>query len=342
MPTNILSRGDVNALIPVEEAAEIAQAVTQESTILRLGRRLRDMTSLQRTMPVLDALPMAYFVNGEAGDETGEKGLKRTTRMAWRNKVLHAEEIAVIVPIPENVLDDSQFPIWTEVVPHVRQAIGQVIDGAIMFGANAPSTWPGGLVPSAQAAGNTVTAGTGEDLYDDILGVGGTYAAVEADGYMVSGNVAHPTFMAQLRGLRDGPTGQPLFQRAQPLGQDVQTATRYDLAGVPVLFQTNGAYDDAEAALLSGDFSQLVYSIRKDISFKILTEAVISDADGKIILNLAQQDSVAMRVVMRLAWQLPNPLNPLALTEGGLVGAGGAAQVGRYPFAVLRPAGWVA
>ncbi len=55
--------------------------------------------------------------------------------------------------------------------------------------------------------------------------------------------------------------------------------------------------------------------MRQDISYKILTEAVISDADGKVILNLAQQDAVAMRAVMRVAFQVANPISLQAPTE---------------------------
>lgn len=338
MPNEIITRGNVSTLIPEEYSTEIAKAATHESVVLRLGRRLRDMSRYQQNMPVLDALPMAYFVSGEAGDTTGSKGLKSTTRQRWINKVLQAEEIACIVPIPENVLDDSAFPIWDEVMPHVRQAIGQVVDLAVMFGTNAPASWPGAIVPSAIGAGNVVTYGTGTDLYDDVLGEDGTFSLVEQAGFMVSGNVAAPSFMGKLRGLREPSGGQPLFLRAQPMGQDIQSAPRYELAGTSVVFQRNGGFDEDDAVLVSGDFDQLVYSIRKDFSWKILTEAVISDSLGAVVLNLAQQDSVALRIVMRMAWQLPNPVNPLSATQGGLVGPVSAPVVGRYPFAVLAPA----
>ncbi len=66
--------------------------------------------------------------------------------------------------------------------------------------------------------------------------------------------------------------------------------------------------------------------MRQDMTYKILDQAVISDGDGKIIYNLAQQDMVALRCVMRLGWQLPNPVT--ALNDNGST---------RYPFAVLTP-----
>jgi len=144
---------------------------------------------------------------------------------------------------------------------------------------------------------------------------------VEEDGFMVTGHVAALTLRAKLRGLRDN-QGLPLFVRT------MQQATPYELDGVPVDFPKNGAVDAAQGLLISGDWSQLVYAVRQDVTYKVLTEAVIQNAAGTIQYNLAQQDMVALRVVMRLGWQLPNPLNAINQTEAT-----------RYPFAVLLPAG---
>ena len=46
---------------------------------------------------------------------------------------------------------------------------------------------------------------------------------------------------------------------------------------------------------------------------------------GEIVYNLAQDDMVALRVVMRLGWEIPNPVNALDETET------------RFPFASLKP-----
>jgi len=46
----------------------------------------------------------------------------------------------------------------------------------------------------------------------------------------------------------------------------------------------------------------------------VLDQAVIQDAQGNIVYNLAQQDMVALRCVMRLGFALPNPINRLDAT----------------------------
>lgn len=102
--TQIIDRSGADTLIPEERAREIIQGVVTQSAVLSRGRRLPNMSSRTYRMPVLDMLPIAYFVNGDTGQ-------KKTTKMAWDKKMIVAEEIAVIVPIPEAVLDDSEYDI---------------------------------------------------------------------------------------------------------------------------------------------------------------------------------------------------------------------------------------
>jgi len=313
MPVNSIQRTDAEALIPEEVAREIIQGVPQYSAVMQLATRLPNMTAKQRRMPVLNSLPMAYFVNGDTGR-------KQTTKVDWKNKFLEAEEIAVIVPIPEAVLDDAEYDIWGQIRPRIEAAFGEVFDAAVLYGTNKPSTWPDGIVTQAQAKGKVVTLGTGNDIYDDIMGEGGVIDLVEQSGFFVNGHVAAMGMRAKLRGLRDA-DGQPIFKST------MQEGTRYQLDGEPMIFPQNGSVDPTKSLMISGDWRQLVYAIRQDITYKILTEAVIQDpATGEIVYNLAQQDMVALRAVMRLAWQIPNPINQLDRNENT-----------RFMFSVLTP-----
>lgn len=307
----IIDRAGADSLIPQEEANQIIQGAAETSAVLRLGRRLPDMNNRTRRLPVLTALPSAYFVNGDTG-------LKQTTSVAWQNKFLNAEEIAVIVPIPEAVVDDSDYDIFGQVRPLIIEAVGRTIDRAVIHGENRPADWPEGLVPQTITAGNTVALGTGADIYDDIMGPNGVIARVEEDGFMVNGHVGAMTLRARLRGLRDA-NGQPIFTAT------MQEGTRYQLDGDPMEFPRNDGMDPTAALMVSGDWSNLVYAIRQDITFKLLDQAVIQNPDGSILYNLAQQDMLALRCVMRLAWQIPNPMNRINGTGT------------RFPFATLTP-----
>lgn len=309
-----ITRSNAEALIPVQESHEIIQGVVEQSTVLQRGRRLANMTAAQYKMPVLDLLPVAYFVNGEGGSAK-----KKLTTMAWDKKVIYAEEIAVIVPISEAVLDDADYDIWGEVRPRLIEAFGQKIDGAILFGQDKPQTWRDDVVTTATDAGAIVTLGS--DLYDSILGEGGVIAKVEESSYFVNGHMADITMRAKLRGLKDT-TGQPVFK------SDMQTGTTYTLDGSPMSFPRNGAFDRSKALMISGDFSQLAYSIRQDITFKIFDQGVIQDpATGDILYNLMQNDMVALRAVMRLGWEIPNPINAMV-----------PDKIKRCPFAILTSA----
>jgi len=315
MPYNsVINRTDADALIPVEETREIFTAASGGSAIMQLAKRLPDMSAKQRRLKLVNSLPEAYFVNGDTG-------YKQTTKQAWENKYIEAEEIAVVVPIPEAVLEDADYDIWAQIRPDLSSAIAKAFDAAVLYGTNAPATWPGGVVPGATAAGNAVALGTNADHYQDLLGVDGLISKVEEDGYMVSGHVGAMKARAMLRGIADS-TGQPVFR--QMLG--MQPGTQYELDGSSIVFPRNGAIDETKSLLISGDWSQLVFAVRQDITFKVFTEGVITDNTGAVIYNLMMQDMAALRVVFRAGWQLPNPINHINDNTAT-----------RYPFAVLTP-----
>ena len=308
---SIIDRSGAESLIPTQESNEIIQGAITQSAVLSRGRRLANMTSRQYKMPVLDMLPIAYFVNGDTGQ-------KQTTKQQWDKKYITAEEIAVIVPIPEAVLDDSEYDIWAEVRPRITEAFGKVIDSAILFGVNKPTSWRNDVVATATAAGAIVTLGSADNLYDKIMSEDGVIAKVENCGYFVNGHMADISMRAKLRGLKNT-NGDALFK------SDLQGSTQYALDGSPMVFPNNGAFDKSKALMISGDFSQLVYSIRQDITFKLFTEGVVQNTDGSIAYNLMQNDMVALRAVMRLGWEIPNPINSVEKNKEK-----------RCPFAVMK------
>ncbi|MCR5138502.1 MAG: phage major capsid protein [Oscillospiraceae bacterium] len=293
MPSYI-TRENLAGLIPEPVTREIFQGVTEQSAVLRYGRKLPNMTAKTQSINVLDMLPLAYWVDGDTG-------FKQTSHMAWDKKKLYAEELAVIIPIPEAVLEDSNYDIWGEVRPRIVEAMGQRIDEAILFGTNKPATWRESILETATDAGTVVTATA--DLYQDIMGVDGVIARAEESGYMPTGVMSAVSMRARLRGLVDQ-NKQPIFVSG------MQGKTPYMLDGMEMSFPMNGAWDDTKALMIVGDFHQLVYSIRQDVTYKILTEATIVDpATRDVVYSLAQQDMVALRAVMRLGWEIPNPIS---------------------------------
>lgn len=294
-------RNDVDALIETQVANEIFEGTIRNSKALSMFRRLPNATSDKTKLRVLDTLPLAYFV-----DETTNNGRKNITKMAWDKKFINIAELAVIVPIKENLLNDTSIDIWAEVRPRIEEAFARKIDNAMFFGVDKPTDWRAGLVPSITAVGAEVNE-TGK-LYSDINDV---MTKVEESGYNVNGILGGVSLKGKFRMMTDT-TGQPL--------------NTTEIGSVRREFMDNGVWDKTTSTLVAGDFTQAVYSIRQDITYKLLDQAVIQDpSDGSIMYNLAQEDMVALRVVMRLGWEIPNPVNAENETET------------RFPFASLKP-----
>lgn len=321
MPYNsVISRTDAAALIPEEVSAEILSNLPSMNPLLQLARKLPNMSRAQRRLPVLGSFATAYFVSGDTG-------LKQTSDVAWENKYIDAEELAVIVPISEAVLDDADFDIWGEVRPAIERALSRAITAAVLYGTNIPATWTtnlgaAGIVAGSTAASHTISAAAYTDLYEAILGekadgTDGLFMLPEADGFMVTGSVAHMSMKGKLRNVRDT-EGMPIFKT------NMQDATRFELDGSPLYFPTDGSIVASSSLLVSGQWDQLVYALRQDITYKVLDQAVIQDGSGAIVYNLAQQDMIALRAVMRLGFALPNP--PTMMNE---------TDATRFPFAVL-------
>jgi HK97 family phage major capsid protein len=285
-----IERTDAASMVPEQVSSAMLESLSATSAVLSLATRI-PVSRRQVRFPILSALPAAYFVDGDLG-------LKQTTKVEWANKYLNVEEIAVIVPIPEAVLDDAGFDIFGAIRPLLEGAIARKLDAAILFGDDIPGSWDDSLAAIADAAGNTVViptaaqedGGVAED-FNQLFGM------IEAYGYSVNGVVASPAMRTTFRSARDT-TGQPL---ADLIGGTILGAKLITDA-VPGMWTGN-------VKALVGDFSKVVVGVRQDVTYKVLDQAVLTDDQGAVVLNLAQQDAVALRVVFRVGYAVANPLN---------------------------------
>lgn len=311
----IVRPSDPAPLVPQPVSTQIIEELPQQCGLLTRARSV-PMSSRTDRMPVLSVLPTAYWV-------TGDQGLKQTTEQDWKNVTLTAEELAVIVPIPQAYLDDADVPIWDEVRPRVVEAFGAAIDAAGLFGVNAPTSWQdshgnAGVYNVAVAAGNTVTSSG--DLGTDIASMG---VELGKGGYAINGFLTAPGFVWNLVGYRNA-QGFPIYQ----------PDPRADISGAGTLYGYglkevwNGAFDPTKASLIGGDWSKVILGLRQDITFQMFTEGVITDNTGKVILNLMQQDSIALRAVMRVGFAMANPITRLNASK---------SDINRAAFSVLNP-----
>ena len=305
-----------SGLIPIQYANDIIDSVVVESMALRTFRRVTMPTKVSH-LPVLDVLPVAKWVTGEPTEVDPQGGMKAATTMKWKGLVLTAEEIAALVVIPEAVLEDSSVNLWSEITPRLSEAIGAALDAAVFPGTNKPASWPTAIIPGAVAAGNvTVDATPDQDSFNAAMG------QVEGDGYMVEAIYAKVGMMSIFRGLNAA--GVPIY--LSDLRDDQRTDSIY---GIRILYD-RGAVLGANTSAVLGDPTQALLGVRRDIEFKFLDQATIDVSaaqDGSELIHLAQQDSVALRVRARFAFQVANPVNRLQPTAAN-----------RYPFAAINAA----
>jgi HK97 family phage major capsid protein len=239
-------------------------------------------------------------------------GLKQTTEAAWDGVNLVAEEIAVIVPVKDDVLADSAFPIWNELRAPIGQEFARVLDAAVFAGVDKPASWPEAIIPGATAAGNVQAGGSTPDqggIYNDLEQ---TLGLVEADGF-------DPTEFAASRSLRS-----LLRQARSTQGQLLGEGTTSSVWDLPIQYGVAGSIP-APTLAIAGDWSMAVLGIRQDMTFELFREGVITDDTGKVVRNLMQEDTSAMRVTARYGFAIAVPVTtPDA-------GAGTP-----YPFAVLN------
>lgn len=304
---NIVGRPDLaGSMLPDQVIKEIIQEAPKHSTLLTRCKNIR-MTSKKAKQPVLNTLPEAYWVNGDTG-------MKQTTKAQWQDVYITAEELAVIVPIPDALISDADVPLWNEIKPLLAEAIGVKVDKAGLFGIDKPSSWPTAIIPACENAGNVMSRSAATDLGVTVANMGTKLAR---QGFAANGFASRPGLQWELVGLRNA-QGTPIYT-------NLPNSPEQGLYGKPLMEVDNGAWDvDNDYDLLMADWSKFVIGIRQDITFDLFKEGVISDDDGKIILNLMQQDTKALRVVFRVGFQTCVPVTR--------VGSGI-----KFPAGVIKP-----
>lgn len=316
--------------MPVEYSTEIIKGVLGRSKALELGRRLRDMRTKELYLNVNKELPVAGWVaNSQLSANTEGKEINRKPvgSYAFEGVKITAEELAVIVPIAEATLEDTEdygIELGAEVQEQIVGSFQEAIDSAVFFGVGAPWDNFNGLVSDASSKGATVSwDGTAGDSFYKAISSAMSY--VERSGYLPNAILGGPSILAA---FRDSIT--TLGVNVTEQGEIGRLARHVDMTG---------GFNEGTAFAVVGDFRYLVYSIRKDMTMKILTEGVVQDPNsGDILYNLGQQDMIAIRAVMRLGFALPNPVNRLSGTlssDGKYIQKGSSS----YPFAVITKSG---
>ena len=312
-----ITRDDAAALISEQKVSDIVEPATVNSVVLNTFPVVPMSKKVYR-QPMLASLPDAHFVtDGTSTGDTAASGTKPTTSASWTDKSMTAEEIAVIVPVHENLLADSDVDLWAQIRPRIAEAFAIRLDLAALYGVEAPASWvDADVVGKAVAAGNAIDRGTSAltdgGLAEDFNQV---FAFVEDDGYDVTDVFSIKTLKSKLRGLRDA-NGQPIY--LDGVRGDGNTASIYGENLRWLHKRVVQAPYDAVAL----DRSQYQVGIREDFTVKFLDQATVNG------INLAERDMVAMRFKFRVAFgSFASPL---------------LHDAGDYPAAVLQAPGTTA
>lgn len=306
-----ISRADAAKIIGSQKATDIVDIRTEQSVVLSTFPQVR-LSKATYTQNMLASLPDAQFVGERQNIDAAETGTKKpTTKMTWTDKSMTVAEVAVIVPIHENVLADADIDILGEIRPKVTEAFGLRVDAAVLYGESAPAAWTdANIVGKAVAAGNRVQnplTGTQTDLAEQFNQL---FARIEDDDFDVTDVLAVKSLRSRFRGLRDA-DGRPVY--VDNYRTDDNTSSIY---GQPLSYLHRRIARPTVAEAIALDRSQYLVGIREDIQVKFLDQATIGG------VNLAEEDMVALRFKFRLAFGSFS--SPLGVAGG-------------YPAAVLSP-----
>jgi HK97 family phage major capsid protein len=277
---------DFSGVIPPEYSTQIIEEAVQASSVLRLAQLMPMGTSIS-TLPIPSVLPTATWVSAVGGR-------KGWTDLALTTKQLHAEEVAAVTAIPDQYLEDSSINLWGWVRPRIAEAIALALDSAVLFGTNAPATFPAGGV---DAAATPIAAGL-----DAVDTVNQAMAAVEGQGLNISGHAADLTVRSTLRGVR-ATTNELLLGTTQ--AGDVEIPTMY---GVPIQYSSFSSVGGTFPDFITGDWDNLIIGVRQDIRYAMDPSAVIADATGKVLISGFQDNTTPLKVWARFGAVILKPV----------------------------------
>lgn len=278
---------DFSGIIPTTTATEILSVVQQESAVLTLGTRV-PMPSGVTEMPVQTGVPVAGWV-AQPG------GRKPFTDLTVTMVNMKAEEIAAVVAIPQSYLDDAAVNLWNFVRPQIASAIALALDNAVLFGINAPASFPAGGITSA-AYCQTASGGANDDaatIVNDAMGL------VEGEGLNVTGHVSDIKNQAVLRNIRDS-TGAFLLGPTAAQSSGLQS-----LWGYPIMWDQFPAGETED--FITGHWPALQIGVRQDITYAISDQAVVADGAGKVLISAFQDNTVVMKAHARFGMIVVKP-----------------------------------
>lgn len=235
--------------------------------------------------------------------DTAEGGAKKSSRMSYANKTLLWRKFAGILPITDELTEDSAVSLWNDATNRYARAFAQKEDQLVFTETSGVSPKNKGLLEVSGT--NLITmSGTGSDdsfndlAYDDIVdmlvGVP-TQSAANGRFYF------HREILGILMKLRDD-NNVPLWLPAVTGGAPATILGKpYELVEVMPALADDGPNTPF---MIFGDLRYVTLGERTGMNIKMFDAGVVGDPDEEDqdtnTLNLLTQDMQAMRAVKRM------------------------------------------
>jgi hypothetical protein len=268
---------NADELLPRGVATDFISMVEEASVALQLGMTLR-MAAATESIPLIAFRPQAKWVSPAYG------GRKPATEIKWTAVEIRAEEVAAVVPVPRAWIADAGFDVEGQVERSLAGAVAYAIDEAILFGNDAPASFPvGGVMAFADAV-------TGDNPLD---AVSNAFADLEGKGIIPDGIGAGAAIGSALRAA---------YIEAGALPGVRPAAT---LWGVPV--HQSLVFTGADADAIVGGYQYLAIGIREDVTFGTSDDGVLLDDSGEIIASAFQDNVRLVKIYARLGCAIGQP-----------------------------------
>lgn len=275
MATKNISTVELQGLVPAELRTEIIKDVTEGSVMLQLAN-VKEMNQPTMQFPVELDKPGAYVV-GEGQKITVDKA-------SWKTIEMTAKKIGVIVPATREALEDGIINIPQEVKASIANAFARKIDECTMFDS---TEFYGSGKSIFELAEGTALNSTG-NIFEDASNLMGL---VEAEDLEPNGFVAPRTLKAAIRNDKNAALNYVVEDKVN--GEPAR------MHGEAIVYSKH--FDKSKAQLLTGDFDKVYVGILDEIEYKVSDQGTVGD------INLFEQDMVAIRATMRVAFLVIKP-----------------------------------
>jgi len=281
-------------LIPEELRAEVLRLAKNEYGVAR-----REMWYLpfsgagnSRKIPTLASGISVYW--------TDEKAKKSGTQPTFGLITQTLKKLAAIIPFTEEILEDSAIDLTSLTAQLFAEAVSKEEDLQFFAGTGAPWT---GIINNSLVNTVPMTVGdVAEDITaDDLLDM---IDETPAGALAGSKFYLNRTMLSVIRKLKDDDKNY-IFQRPS----ETTPAQIWDYPYVLVEALPGKTFATANKGfLIFGNLRMAcVLGDKQSIRAKMLDQATITDGDGETIINLAEQDMVALRLEERVGYVIALP-----------------------------------